>query len=105
LGTIAIPFAVSRRYHEPRAWKEAPMRCGKRVEAKTDADSGDRERDHSPPPSTVAARIARQIGETVGRSAADDVQTETTHTAHPHVADEADEARQRYLESRPGPHS
>lgn len=81
------------------------MRYGMRVEAKADADQGDRERDHTPPPSAVAARIARQIGESVGRSAADDTVTETTHTAHPHVADEADEARQRYLESRPGPHS
>lgn len=81
------------------------MRYAMRVEAKADAEQGDRGSDHRPPPSAVSARIARQIGESVGRSAADDTETETTQTAHPHVTDEADEARQRYLESRPGPHS
>ena len=59
----------------------------------------------SKPPSSIAHRIARQIGESVGREAADAVETNTTRTAHPHVHDEAFQDEQRYLENRPGPHS
>jgi hypothetical protein len=50
------------------------------VEAMADRD---RQSDVSPPPSAVAARIAKRIGESVGREAADDVETDTTHIAHP----------------------
>ena len=79
------------------------MRGWMRVDAPADADRGGER--ITPPPSTVAGRIAKQIGESTGRDAADDVETETGRIAHAHAHDEAHEAQQRYLESRPGPHS
>lgn len=75
------------------------MRVWMCVEAPADRDEGY----VTPPPSTVSAKIAKRIGEAVGREAADDVETRTGNIAHAH--DEAHEAQQRYLESRPGPHS
>jgi hypothetical protein len=85
--------------------EEGPMRntwWNWRFEAK----DGDKGSDVSPPPSVVAARIARRIGEATGHEevAAEEVTT-TDRVSHAHAHDEADEARQRYLESRPGPHS
>ncbi len=80
------------------------MQWMKMVHATADAGQG-RDRDVTPPPSAVAGRIAKRIGEAMGRDAADDVRTETTQVAHPHAHDEAHEAEQRYLENRPGPHS
>lgn len=79
------------------------MRSWMKFEAPDDADTSWRA--DVPPPSSVAGRIARKIGEPVGREAADAVETETTHTAHANVHDEASRAEQDYLEHRPGPHS
>jgi hypothetical protein len=59
----------------------------------------------SPPPSAVAPRIARQIGENVEHEAVDYGDIDNRRTAHAHIHDEAHAAEQRYLENRPGPHS
>jgi hypothetical protein len=83
--------------------KEGTMRSWRKFEANDEADKG--RRADVPPPSSKAARIAKQIGEPVGRALEEHELTDTAHTAHVNVHDEASRAQQEYLEHRPGPHS
>lgn len=70
-----------------------------------EAEEGDRGSEVGPPPSVVAARIAKKIGESSARAEEGEHLSTTDRVSHARAHDEADEARQRYLENRPGPHS